>query len=92
MARYIARFVKDVLGENGHETEICQRLIEVEAPSGGLAAEFAKTKDAGPNRWPAVVQPLLAALQGAKRHQRCGIGTIIPPTLPPAIGGLVCKI
>ena len=44
MARYIARFVKDVLGENGHETEICQRLIEVEAPSRGLAAEFAKTR------------------------------------------------
>ena len=44
MARYIARFMKDVLGENGHETEICQRLIEVEAPSRGLAAEFAKTR------------------------------------------------
>jgi hypothetical protein len=38
------------------------------------------------------LQPLFAALQGAKRHERCGIGTIIPPILPPGIGGLVCKI
>jgi hypothetical protein len=44
MARYIARFMKDVLGENGHETEICQRSIEIEAPSRGLAAELAKAK------------------------------------------------
>ena len=44
MARYVARFMKDVLGENGHEGEICQRSIEIEAPSSGLAAEFAKTK------------------------------------------------
>jgi hypothetical protein len=44
MARYIARFMKDVLGENGHETEICQRSVEVEAPSTGLAAEFGKAR------------------------------------------------
>jgi hypothetical protein len=44
MARYIARFMKDVLGENGHETEICQRSVEVEAPSTGLAVEFAKAR------------------------------------------------
>jgi hypothetical protein len=42
MARYIARFMKDVLGENGHETEICQRSIEIEASSRGHAAELAK--------------------------------------------------
>ena len=42
MARYIARFMKDVLGANGHETEICQRSIEIEAPSRGRAAELAK--------------------------------------------------
>ena len=42
MARYIARFMKDVLGENGHEAEICQRLIEIEASSRGRAAELAK--------------------------------------------------
>jgi hypothetical protein len=44
MARYIARFMKDVLGENGHQAEICQRSIEVEAPSRGRAAELAKIK------------------------------------------------
>lgn len=44
MPRYIARFMKNVLGENGHETEICQRLIEIEAPSKGRAAELAKIK------------------------------------------------
>ncbi len=44
MPRYIARFMKNVLGENGHEAEICQRLIEIEAPSKGRAAELAKIK------------------------------------------------
>lgn len=44
MTRYIARFMKDVLGENGHEAEICQRLIEIEAASSEHAAELAKTK------------------------------------------------
>jgi len=44
MPRYIARFMKDVLGENGHEAEICQRSIEIEAPSSGHAAEMAKIK------------------------------------------------
>ena len=44
MARYIARFMKDVLGENGHEAEVCQRSIEIEAPSREHAAELAKMK------------------------------------------------
>ena len=44
MARYIARFMKDVLGENGHEAEVCQRSIEIEAPSRVHAAELAKLK------------------------------------------------
>ncbi len=44
MARYVARFMKDVLGENGHEAEICQRSIEIEAPSRVHAAELAKMK------------------------------------------------
>lgn len=35
---------------------------------------------------------LFAALQGAKRHERCCIWAVIPPTLPPGIGGLVCKV
>ena len=44
MPRYIARFMKDVLGENGDEAEICQRSIEIEAPSRGHAVEMAKVK------------------------------------------------
>jgi len=44
MARYVARFMKNVLGENGHETEICQRSIEIEAASKGRAVELAKMK------------------------------------------------
>jgi hypothetical protein len=44
MARYIARFMKGVLGENGHESEICQRSLEIEASNKGHAAELAKIK------------------------------------------------
>ena len=44
MARYVARFLKNVLGENGHEAEICQRSIEIEAPSLIDATELAKMK------------------------------------------------
>ena len=44
MARYIAQFMKNVLGENGHEAEICQRSIEIEAPSQTAAAELAKMR------------------------------------------------
>ncbi|CAN5307996.1 hypothetical protein BH11PSE4_BH11PSE4_10440 [soil metagenome] len=42
MSRYIVRFMKDVLGTNGHEAEICQRCLEVEAPNACSAAETAK--------------------------------------------------
>ena len=44
MARYVARFMKNVLGENGHEAEICQRSIEIEAASVIDATELAKMK------------------------------------------------
>jgi hypothetical protein len=44
MARYIARFMKNVLGENGHEAEICQRTIEIEADNRVGAADAAKVK------------------------------------------------
>jgi hypothetical protein len=44
MARYVARFMKNVLGEKGHEAEICQRSIEIEAPSRVHAAELAKAR------------------------------------------------
>jgi hypothetical protein len=44
MARYIARFMKSVLGENGHEAEISQGSVEIEAPNKAHAAELAKLK------------------------------------------------
>jgi hypothetical protein len=44
MARYVARFMKSVLGENGHEAEICQSSIEIEAASQTDAAELAKIR------------------------------------------------
>ena len=44
MTRYVARFMKNVLGENGHEAEICQRSIEIDAPCVTDAAELAKMK------------------------------------------------
>jgi hypothetical protein len=44
VARFIARFMKDVLGENGHTTEICQRTMEIDAPDQVNAHELAKRK------------------------------------------------
>ena len=41
MSRYVVRFMKDVLGENGHETEICQRSMEVDAGDKLKAADLA---------------------------------------------------
>jgi hypothetical protein len=42
MSRYIVRFIKDVLGENGREAQICQRAIEVDAEDRSEATELAK--------------------------------------------------
>jgi hypothetical protein len=42
MARYVARFLKNVLGDNGCEAEICQRSLEVVAADQAHAAEVAK--------------------------------------------------
>jgi hypothetical protein len=44
MTRYIARFMKHVLGENGCEREICQRSLEIEASNPTSAGDVAKTK------------------------------------------------
>jgi hypothetical protein len=44
MSRFVVRFMKDVLGENGRQAEICQSIVEVDAASEGLAAELAKQK------------------------------------------------
>jgi len=44
MARYIVRFMKDVLGENGHEAEICQRSMEIDAADKLSASDLAKVR------------------------------------------------
>ena len=44
MSRYVVHFMKDVLGGNGRQLEICQRSLEVDAVSEGQAEEFAKLK------------------------------------------------
>jgi hypothetical protein len=44
MARYVVRFMKDVLGENGHEAEICQRSMEVDAADKLHASDLAKIR------------------------------------------------
>jgi hypothetical protein len=44
MSRFVVRFMKDVLGDNGRETEVCQSTMEVDASSEGHAAELAKQR------------------------------------------------
>jgi hypothetical protein len=44
MARYIVRFMKHVLGENGNEAEICQRSMEIDATDKLNAADLAKVR------------------------------------------------
>jgi hypothetical protein len=44
MSRFVVRFMKNVLGDNGRETEICQSSMEVDAPNEGHATELAKKK------------------------------------------------
>jgi hypothetical protein len=44
MSRFVVRFMKDVLGENGRQAEICQRSLEIDASSEGQATEMAKQK------------------------------------------------
>jgi len=44
MSRFVVRFMKDVLGDNGREIEICQRALEVDASNEGQATELAKQK------------------------------------------------
>ena len=44
MSRFTIRFMKDVLGENGRELEICQRSHEVDASDEADAVELAKKK------------------------------------------------
>ena len=44
MSRYVVRFMKDVLGGNGRQIEICQRSLEIDAASERQAEELAKLK------------------------------------------------
>jgi len=44
MSRFVVRFMKDVLGENGRQSEICQCTVEVDASNEGQATELAKKK------------------------------------------------
>jgi hypothetical protein len=44
MSRFVVRFMKDVLGGNGREIEICQRSLEIDALNEGQAKELAKKK------------------------------------------------
>jgi hypothetical protein len=44
MSRFVVRFMKNVLGENGREAEICQGSLEIDASNEGQATELAKRK------------------------------------------------
>ena len=44
MSRYVVRFMKDVLGENGRQSEVCQGTLEVDASVENEATERAKQK------------------------------------------------
>jgi hypothetical protein len=44
MSRFVISFMKDVLGGNGRQIEICQSTLEVDAPSESEARELAKVK------------------------------------------------
>lgn len=47
MPRYVVRFVKDVLGENGRERAICQSSMEIDAENKLEATEVAKKNFCG---------------------------------------------
>jgi hypothetical protein len=42
MTRYVVKFFKEVLGDNGHRAEICQGALEVDAPTPLEAVECGK--------------------------------------------------
>ena len=39
MSRFVVSFMKDVLGDDGRRTEICQKILEIDAPSEDEAKE-----------------------------------------------------
>ena len=52
IARYVVKFFKEVMGDNGHEAEICQGALEIEAPTPLDAAERGKRKFCDQGRLP----------------------------------------
>src|SRR5215467_6293128 len=44
MWHFVVSFKKDVLGDNGRQVEICQRTVEIDATSEGVATELAKQR------------------------------------------------
>ena len=44
MSIFVVRFMKDVLGDNGREREVCQSSLEIDASNEGQAREMAKLK------------------------------------------------
>jgi hypothetical protein len=44
MAHFIVKFFKDILGDNGRDSEVCQHFLEVEAANSGDACELAKRR------------------------------------------------
>ena len=44
MSRYVVKFMKNVVGGDRHEVEVCQGLFEIEARDKSTAIEMAKRK------------------------------------------------
>ena len=44
MSTYVVRFMKDVLGEYGRQSEVCQGTLEIDAIDENEATEQAKAK------------------------------------------------
>ena len=44
MSHFVVSFMKDVLGDNGRQAEICQKILEIDAPTEGEATEIAKQR------------------------------------------------
>ena len=44
MSNFDVSFMKDVLGDNGRQVEICQHTVELDAASEGVATELAKQR------------------------------------------------
>jgi len=44
MSHFVVSFMKDVLGDNGRQVEICQRTVEIDATNEGVATELAKQR------------------------------------------------